>query len=145
MGIGNIFDKIKGARKDPALKGLDKFTPAQQERILNKIGAKEAELMDKKADRIVEDRVRRIEQRLGLSNQQQKGSNLASKLSSLKEYRQKNLARRESNLKRTQEIERKFKNGELKVKPVGQNAQQPRPELGSIKSVKLKAPPVGLR
>jgi len=121
-----VFEKIKNTlkgRNDPSsLRGLEQFTPEQRKRILGKIGDKEAEIMELKADVIVARRVARMEKSAGIGKQDRdnKGMNVMGNLKKFKDFREGNLKRHAE--KKTGESS----SGILNVKPI-----------------KLKAPPVG--
>ncbi len=144
---------IKGKDRDPfSTKGLEQFSPSEQERILGKIGSKEAELLKRRADVLAEQRIRELERRLGIKEPKESKS-VRERLQSVKEFRQRNLKRRAERMKEFNENERLFREGKLKVKPVGnvQAAAQRRSEMKNgkkrldVKPVQLKSPSRGLR
>lgn len=166
-----VFEKIKkilsGRKRDPFdTQGLEGFSRTEQERILGKIGAKESELLKRKADIIAERRIEILERKLGIKKEGQKGKSVGERLSSIKAHRQRNLARRAERQRQFAKQEEDFKAGRLKIKPVGnvQAAQaniQMRSKINSqvsgqtnaamipkklnIKPIKLKGPSVGMR
>jgi len=144
-----VLDKIKNlisSRRDifdP--RGLEQFTPKQQERILSKIGAKEAELLERKADAITARRIAQLEKKAGLREPRRPGEK--SSLQKFKEFRQGNLRRQAERNRRFKENERLFREGKLGVKPVGPTPVEQKKKMDEklkVKEIKLKAPSSGM-
>jgi len=155
-----VFEKLRAKfslKKDvTSVKGLEKFSEVEQERILNILGTKEAELLRRKADIEIGARTRRLEQQLGLGEKKKKVG-LRERSKGIREFRQKNLARRAERLKEFQKKDvlgqklrekasnAKF-NQKLEIKPFqltnrpGGPTSQIKPFQPTVKSVNLKAP-----
>jgi len=137
MVFAKFFERFK--REETA--GLGKFSGPEQERILQTIANKEADILRRQADRIIEQRVERLEKKAGLNKKVGSGG-IKDRLARVKEFRQRNLARRAANLAKTKKTEELFRAGKLNVKPVGQN--QPAKKL-DIKPFELKPRKDGLK
>ena len=135
-----VFKELFNKLKPDSNRELSKFSQSEQERILNTIGTKEADLLRRKADLLIEKRAEKIEKKLGLNkNNQTKGQ---SKLQGIKDFRTKNLERRAKNLETMAKREQLFRSGQLAVKPVGQATT---PKKIIPRQINLKAPPSGLK
>ena len=153
-----VFERIKKAlipkKRDPFdPKGLEEFSKGEQERILGRIATKESELLKRRADVVAEKRIERLERKLGIKERSPKDrKSIGEKLQTVREFRQKNLAKRAERLKQMTKQEEDFRAGRLKIKPVGdvQKAKETmdRMKAGTgklqMKEIKLKAPPGGL-
>ncbi len=136
-----VFKKLFAKFKREETAGLGKFSGSEQERILQAIANKEADILRKQADLIIDERVERLERKAGL-NKKKGSSGIKDRLSRIKEFRQRNLARRAANLAKTKKTEELFRAGKLNVKPVGTN--QPSKKL-DIKPFELKPRKDGLK
>ena len=138
-----VFKKLKDMiSSGNERKSLEQFTPQQKQRIFERISRKEDELVKQAEDRFVDERILRLESKLGLSQQPQ--------LSGRKKFREMRLANMERQKERTKKFEdneRLFREGKLKVKPVGPAPKKLENKLNSklkVKPLKLKAPTYGI-
>lgn len=139
-----VFEKIRkfvGLGKDPlSLRGLEQFTEAQQERILNRITTKEADILDRKAEEVIRKRTERLERGSGLGAKKKLG--LKEKLKQIKDFRERNLRNQAARTKKFEDNEKAFREGRLAVKPVGPTPSDPTKTAKlNVKPIQLKAPP----
>lgn len=148
-------------------KGLEKFSPGEQEKILNRLSTKQAEIERVKADEEFERRATILDRRAGIrkgksrgrGSFREKGRSVSEKFKSIKEFREKNLKRRAMNLEKQAKLETRLGIGipkkagkKLEVKPFTLNPTQTSPKLslkgstslGKAKTI-LKSPPLTLR
>lgn len=143
-------DFFKRKPKDPFdTTGLEAFSPKQQERILSRIGNKESDILDQKAELEVKSRIAQLEKSAGIVQPTDKKENIRTKLQAVKDFRQRNLERRIRNVQKQKQLETDFRAGRLAIKPVGPPRKDPTQTVktGSIvvKEIKLKSPPRGLK
>lgn len=136
-----IKETISPERKGGiSTKKLAKFSPAEQERILSRIAAKESEVLRKQADLLVEERVRRLEKSAGIKEFGAKaGKGIKSGFQKIREYRQANLARRARRQEEFKKKEKDFREGKLGVKPLAIQ------KAGGVSSPKLNVKPFTLK
>lgn len=138
-----VFEGLFKKRTPFDTRGLEQFSPKQQEKILNRIGQKEASLIDLKVERETDLRLKQLEKDSGLFTEPQK-KDFRSKLQGLKDFRQRNFERRARRLKEQKQKEEDFRAGRLAIKPIGRAPvplQKKDPNLKIVmKEVKLKAP-----
>ncbi len=141
-----VFESIRkfiGGRRDPFdPRGLEQFTDIQQERILNRIATKEADILDRKAERLADQRIEKLERRSGLGERRSIGKlGLKEKLGQIKRFREGNLKRQAERSKKFEDNEKDFREGRLSVKPVGPKVSDPTqtPRI-KVKPINLRAP-----
>lgn len=131
------FDKIKqifNERRDN--NDLRNFTPQQKQRIFDKIANKEREIISDAENQFVNRRIQNLESQLGIFPQEE--------LSGVKKFRQQRLNNLANQKKRNADFKQKekdFRDGKLKIKPVG-----PKPAvIENKKNLKLNVRPLRLR
>lgn len=138
-----VLDKIKNMiSSNKESKELEQFTARQRERIFDKISRKEDSILRAREEKFVDERIQRLEKKLGLNDGPQ--------LSGRKKFREQRLANLERQKERTKkffENEKKFREGKLAIKPVGPKPKVLQKKLDSklkLKEIKLRAPRNGI-
>lgn len=138
-----VFNKIKDMiSSNKESKELSQFTARQRERIFDKISRKEEDLLRKREDNFIDERIRRIEGKMGISEVVQS--------SGRKRFREQRLANLERQKKRTKDFfqkEQDFRDGKLEVRPVGPKPKKLEKKMNTklnVKEIKLRSPPSGI-
>lgn len=164
MAIKDFLKRITKPRDAFDTKGLEKFSSTEQERILNRLGDRQAQISKQKAEEETQKRIALIERQAGIKRDTKgEGKSFRERVAGIKKFRERNLERRAMNLKKQADLNKKLgfgvpRNGsdkKLEVKPFKLNPRGLASEgsmktiktgvIGPMKSTGLKAPTVTLK